>query len=187
MEVAPFFVDFHHFLSIFTIFYRFSRFTHFCRDLHFVAIYALFPQIYFGQNSLPRNITRFLHVCISCCPLRARLITRDLEGQRKMINHWSVLSVRRPSKPHGAAPPNPIALCLETPAPPLQTPSRCASKPQVRRASKPLGTKFETKIFKFRWFLGPSDQNELYHTPLLSKIWDLGDRNFFGGGSLYQP
>ena len=62
MEVAPFFVDFHHFLSIFTIFYRFSRFTHFCRDLHFVAIYALFPQIYFGQNSLLRNITRFLHV-----------------------------------------------------------------------------------------------------------------------------
>ena len=63
MEVAPFFVDFHHFLSIFTIFYRFSRFTHFCRDLHFVGIYALFPQIYFGQNSLLRNITRFLHVC----------------------------------------------------------------------------------------------------------------------------
>ena len=63
MEVAPFFVDFHHFLSIFTIFYRFSRFTHFCRDLHFVAIYALFPQIFFGQNNLPRNITRFLHVC----------------------------------------------------------------------------------------------------------------------------
>ena len=62
MEVAPFFVDFHHFLSIFTIFYRLSGFTHFCRDLHFVAIYALFPQIYFGQNSLLRNITRFLHV-----------------------------------------------------------------------------------------------------------------------------
>ena len=64
MEVAPFFVDFHHLLLIFTIFYRFSRFTHFCRDLHFVAIYALFPQIYFGQNSLLRNITRFLHVCL---------------------------------------------------------------------------------------------------------------------------
>ena len=62
MEVAPFFVDFHHFLLIFTIFYRFSRFTHFCRDLHFVAIYALFPQNFFGQNSLLRNITRFLHV-----------------------------------------------------------------------------------------------------------------------------
>ena len=66
MEVAPFFVDFHHFLSIFTIFlsiftifYRFSRFTHFCRDLHFVA---LFPQIIFGQNSLLRHITGFLHV-----------------------------------------------------------------------------------------------------------------------------
>ena len=62
MEVAPFFVDFHHFLSIFTIFYRFSRFTHFCRGLHFVAIYALFPQFFFGQNSLLRNISRFLHV-----------------------------------------------------------------------------------------------------------------------------
>ena len=95
--------------------------------------------------------------------------------------------LRRASKPHGAAPRNPIVLSLETPAPPLETPWCCASKPQVRRASKPLGTNFETKIFKFRWFLGPSDQNELYHTPLLSKIWDLGDRNFFGGGSLYQP
>ena len=48
----------------------------------------------------------------------------------------------------------------------------------MRRASKPLGANFETKIFKFQWFLGPSDQNELYHTPLLSKIWDLGDKNF---------
>ena len=36
----------------------------------------------------------------------------------------------------------------------------------------------------FRLFLGPSEQNELYHTPILSKIWDLGDRKFFGGGSL---
>merc|ERR1712185_534164 len=86
--------------------------------------------------------------------------------------------LRRPSKPHGAAPRNPrcaaprnpMAPRLETPAPPLETPWRRASKPQVRRASKPLGTNFETKIFKFRWFLGPSDQNELYHTPLLSKI-----------------
>ena len=32
------------------------------------------------------------------------------------------------------------------------------------------GTNFETKIFKFRVFLGPSNQNELYHAPLLSKI-----------------
>ena len=68
MEVAPFFVDFHHFLSIFTIFYQFSRFTHFCRDLHFVAIYALFPQNFFGQNSLLRNITRFF-ACMSSSSL----------------------------------------------------------------------------------------------------------------------
>ena len=66
MEVAPFFVDFHHFLSIFTIFCRFSRFTHFCRDLHFVEIYALFPPIFFGQNSHHRHITHFSHVCPQC-------------------------------------------------------------------------------------------------------------------------
>ena len=41
------------------------------------------------------------------------------------------------------------------------------------------GTNFETNIFKFRWFLGPSDQSELYHPPLLSKIWGLGDKILF--------
>ena len=59
MEVAPFFVDFHHFLSIFTIVYRFSRFTHFCRDLHFVAIYALFPHFFLAKiafSPLPPNV-----------------------------------------------------------------------------------------------------------------------------------
>ena len=85
MEVAPFFVDFHHFLSIFTIFYQFSRFTHFCRDLHFVAIYALFPQIFFGQSSLLRNITRFLHVWAQVqlfymqSPLRPNLYFQEIE------------------------------------------------------------------------------------------------------------
>ena len=56
MEVAPFFVDFHHFLSIFTIYALLSRFT-FCRDLR------TFSANFFGQNSHLRNITRFLHVC----------------------------------------------------------------------------------------------------------------------------
>ena len=32
-------------------------------------------------------------------------------------------------------------------------------------------------MFKFRGFIDPSDQNELYHTPLQSKIWDLTERN----------
>ena len=67
MEVAPFFVDFHHFLSIFTIFIDFH-------DLRtFVAIYALFPQIFFGQNSLLRNITRFLHVWGGGTPLTEKI------------------------------------------------------------------------------------------------------------------
>ena len=54
------------------------------------------------------------------------------------------------------------------------------------RASSSLGTNFETKIFNFRWFLGLSEQNELYHIQLSSKIWDLGDWIFFGGGSLFR-
>ena len=99
MEVAPFFVDFHHFLSIFTIFYRFSRFTHFCRDLHFVAIYALFPQICFGQNSLLRNITRFFACmgdwgrwgCFGC--ILAQNNTRKKPLSR-IFTHWIHLSFK---------------------------------------------------------------------------------------------
>ena len=70
--------------------------------------------------------------------LVSKFVPRDLEAQRKMINHWSLLLValpletpwRCPSKPLGAAPRNPcaaprnpMALCLETPgAPRLKTP-----------------------------------------------------------------
>ena len=47
----------------------------------------------------------------------------------------------------------------------------------IRTVGKPKNVEF--------WaFIDPSGQNQLYHTPLLSKILDLGDRNFFGGGSL---
>ena len=38
MEVAPFFVDFHHFLSIFTIYALLSRFTHFFRKFFLAKI-----------------------------------------------------------------------------------------------------------------------------------------------------
>ena len=86
MEVAPFFVDFHLFLSIFAIFYRFSRFTHFCRDLHFVAIYALFPQIFFGQNSLLRNITRFFScMVVAMCALFITFSYWLIQGERNVV------------------------------------------------------------------------------------------------------
>ena len=47
----------------------------------------------------------------------------DLEGQREMINHWSLLSValpletpwRCPSKPHGAVPRNPRCAAPQNP------------------------------------------------------------------------
>ena len=50
MEVAPFFVEFHN-LHTFVAIYIMSRFTHFSRN-------------FFWPNSLLRNITRFLHVCL---------------------------------------------------------------------------------------------------------------------------
>ena len=65
-------------------------------------------------------------------------------------------------------------------------PSRDAGRTSRGSAMGPRGaangvTNFETNIFKFRWFLGPSDQNELYHTPLFYKIWGLGVTNLFLG------
>ena len=56
---------------------------------------------------------------------------------------------------------------------------------QARHDSRPLGTNFETNVFEFWWSSGPIDQIELYHSPNLSKIRDLGDR-FFCGGSLWE-
>ena len=51
MEVAPFFVDFHHFLSIFTIFCQFSPFFIDFHDLRtFVAIYILSRFTHFFRN-----------------------------------------------------------------------------------------------------------------------------------------
>ena len=45
----------------------------------------------------------------------------------------------------------------------------------------PNGANVVKLIFKFGMFMDPSDQNELYHTTLLSmdisKILDLSDRN----------
>ena len=53
MEVAPFFVDFHYFLSIFTIFCQFSPFFIDFHDLRtFVAIYALFPQNFLAKIAI---------------------------------------------------------------------------------------------------------------------------------------
>ena len=40
-------------------------------------------------------------------------------------------------------------------------------KSQVCRALKPMEISFETKIIRFWWFLGPADQNNLHHTPLM--------------------
>ena len=46
---------------------------------------------------------------------------------------------------------------------------------QRRRESRFLGTKWKPKLFEFWSFIDPSGQNQLYHTPLLSKIWDLNN------------
>ena len=76
---------------IFTIFYRFSQFTHFCRDLHFVAIYAIFPQFFFGQNSLLRNITRFLHVCLG--PALIAKLFKTAKHIQQVIKHCDCVTL----------------------------------------------------------------------------------------------
>ena len=53
---------------------------------------------------------------------------------------------------------------------------RFSRGPMWRRKSKPLEMKLKPKNFEFGAFIDPSDQNQQYHTPLLSKIWDLSDR-----------
>ena len=58
--------------------------------------------------------------------------------------------------------------------------SQVALRTHMQPASRSQETTFETKIFNFRCFFGPSYQNQLFHTPLLSKIWGQGDRIFFG-------
>ena len=45
-----------------------------------------------------------------------------------------------------------------------------------RRESRSLGTKWKPKNVEFWPLADTSGQNQLYHTPLLSKIWDLNDR-----------
>ena len=57
-----------------------------------------------------------------------------------------------------------------------------AQQHETSRGGKiwPRGKAALIEPLKFMWFLGPSDQNELYHTPLLYKIWDLSERIFFG-------
>ena len=37
---------------------------------------------------------------------------------------------------------------------------------EIRHPLRSQGTNFETNFFKFRWFLGPSDQNKR------KKLWD---------------
>ena len=78
MEVAPFFVDFHHFLSIFTIFYQFpdlrtfvaiyilSRFTHFFRKFFFAKIaFSVTSHVFCMYGFCLRNVF-FSHGFVSC-------------------------------------------------------------------------------------------------------------------------
>ena len=99
MEVAPFFVDFHHFLSIFTIFYQFSRFTHFCRDLHFVAIYALFQQFFLAKIAFSATSHVFcmyesrLWWCCCRCYLAQLILSATLSFSDGAYDHCMHLSI----------------------------------------------------------------------------------------------
>ena len=64
----------------------------------------------------------------------------------------------------------------------------CHSRYHVRRHSRSLpgtlGTKYGTKVVKFRGFIDPSDQRELNHTTILSQIFDRYNKKEFMGLSL---
>ena len=60
-----------------------------------------------------------------------------------------------------------------SPAPRVKVPCAASRGPMWRCESRSLGTNLKPKKIEFWAFLGPSGQNQLYHTPLLFKIWDL--------------
>ena len=70
MEVAPFFVDFHHLLSIFTIFYRFSRFTHFCRDYNLSRFTHFFRNFFLAKTAFPATSHVFCTYAFLLCDLK---------------------------------------------------------------------------------------------------------------------
>ena len=57
----------------------------------------------------------------------------------------------------------------------VQSSGAASRGPLWRRESRSLGTKWKPKNVEFWPFIDPSGQNQLYHTPLLSKIWDLNN------------
>ena len=117
------------------------------------------------QGGVLRAATLTEHLSALSFPVVPRGPIWGFEGWRRRNSTSPCL------KTPPAVPRNPTSPCLETPLHP-------ASKPHLRRASKTLGTKSGSKSFKFRWFLGPSEQNELYHIPLQSKKKKLSDRIF---------
>ena len=58
-------------------------------------------------------------------------------------------------------------------SPRVKVPCAASRGPMWRCESRSLGTNLKPKKIEFWAFLGPSGQNQLYHTPLLFKIWDL--------------
>ena len=84
MKVAPFFVDFHHFLSIFTTFCRFSPFFIDFYDLRtFVAIYILSRFAHFFRKLLLAKIafsaTSHAFCMYGPCKTRLRILLLDLK------------------------------------------------------------------------------------------------------------
>ena len=87
MEVAPFFVDFHHILSIFTIFCRFSPFFIDFHDLRtFVAIYILSQLTHFFRKFLLAKIAFSATSHVFC--MYDGLGHRTYSTWRKICEFW---------------------------------------------------------------------------------------------------
>ena len=123
-----------------------------------------------GKRALPhprkqRRRSLDILLCFLGCG-RARLLSFRPASRSVQVASRSVRVALRSDR---GLPRGPCG-CLEVRAGCLEVSSWVASRSHVRVASRSQGTNFETKIFNFRCFFGPSGRNELYHTPLLSKI-----------------
>ena len=79
------------FWKMYTLFFSSSKiiefdwFTHFCREVFVVRIYALFPQIFFSLKNEIRKLSCFLDVCALCInwsKIRLKIIVKGLSSAR---------------------------------------------------------------------------------------------------------
>ena len=118
-------------------------------------------QIWLPCNFLGQECSTFWEV-LWRCESRSRPLLVEVP------HHW-----RRDTRSLGAAIRGPLAPRYEVPCAAIRGPLRRHTRSHVAPRYEVPGDKKKPKNLGFRAFIEPSDQNQLYHTSLLSKIWVL--------------